>query len=144
MKLKMIITHSLELVLIDVINHLIELVHEVLPHLISDLLTVLDLVGLHISVLASCLGNHLLLFWVVDYMDVTVFGHLHLALAMESLKLLFNMLSHVNLVLHSRPLLLDLLQLGQLLVDLDLLLDLQLLLQLDLLIGSAPLSAELH
>ena len=77
-------------------------------------------------------------------MYVTFFGHFHLALAVESLELLFNMLSHVNLVLHSGPLLLDLLQLGQLLVHLDLLLDLQLLLLLYLLIRSAPLGTELH
>ena len=75
-------------------------------------------------------------------MDMTVFGHLHLALAVESLELFFNMLGHVDLLLNGSPLLLYLLQLGQLLVYLNLLLCLQLLLQLYLLRRPASLGTN--
>ena len=130
--------------IIDIINHLVELIHEVLPHLISDLLAVLDLLSTHFSVLASRLLQELSFARVVHQLEVALIIVLYLSFTGQNIKLLLHVVCDVDLVLDGGPLLLNLLELGQLLVDLDLLLDLQLLLLLYLLIRSAPLGTELH
>ena len=66
----------------------------------------------------------------------------NLAFTRQGIKLLLHVVRNIDLVLNGGPLLLNLLQLRQLLVDFDLLLDLLLLLQLYLLLGPASLGTH--
>ena len=137
MKINFSITHSLELVLIDVIYDLIELVQEVLPHPIPDLLTVLHLLDLsshlHLPILPGRLLEECPLLVIIHQLEVALVVVLDLAFACQGVELLLHVICDIDLVLDSGPLFLDLLQLSQLLVDLLLPLELLLLLEQDLL-----------
>jgi hypothetical protein len=63
---------SIEFVFFDVVDHLIELVQEILADPISDLLAVLHLSGLHFPILASGLLEKLPFIGIINKLEVAL------------------------------------------------------------------------